>query len=256
MKKALVLFGNETSTENLIQSSIYLKEKFNYSLSGLFLSDIREGIVISPRVDGMVNDPTALYAGEWVHFEQQEAKKVLEIAKKTGLNIDIAHEIGLTGEIIKEYMKSFDLLIMGKGAYTSDLLISILKYNYKSVFFVGEGKLDFSKVFIANDDGVKVNKSIYNFTNVFPEVKDFVSVKVKPKTSKDNILDEYLQSKNKKITSLEVDNKEKLVEYFSSVDANSVMVMGNLSRSYFFEKLEKRTGLKLLEQGKASIFIG
>ena len=40
------------------------------------------------------------------------------------------------------------------------------------------------------------------------------------------------------------------------VDGADLLIMGNLSRSYFFEKIIGKNGIKLLEKGKAPIFIG
>lgn len=40
------------------------------------------------------------------------------------------------------------------------------------------------------------------------------------------------------------------------VDEADLFIMGNLSKSYFFEKIIGKNGIKLLEKGKAPIFIG
>ncbi|MGL4393003.1 MAG: hypothetical protein ACRCSK_06185 [Fusobacteriaceae bacterium] len=257
MKRALVLFGNEVDTKNLIQSSIYMKEKFGYSLSGLFLSDIREGIVVTPKIDGLINDSSlSLNAEQWIHFEQDELKRIETTLKNEGLKLEVSHEIGVTGEVIKEYMKSFDLLIIGKGAFTSDLLISLLKHNYKSILMVGNEKIDFSKIYLANDDGLKINRSAYSFTTLFPEFKEFVSVSVENSSKKENVLNEYLKLKKKKIIEQKVQTKDELVNIFENMKEQGILVMGNLSKSYFFEKIERRTGIKLIEKSNITIFIG
>ncbi len=54
------------------------------------------------------------------------------------------------------------------------------------------------KVIIANDDGVKVNRSCYQFTNLFPEVKEFTSFVIN-KEIEENHLIAYLEGKEKTI---------------------------------------------------------
>ena len=52
------------------------------------------------------------------------------------------------------------------------------------------------KVIIANDDGVKINRSCYQFTNLFPEVKEFTSFVIN-KEIEENHLIGYLKVKKK-----------------------------------------------------------
>ncbi|MGL6064423.1 MAG: hypothetical protein ACRC0S_05015 [Fusobacteriaceae bacterium] len=254
MKKALVLFGNGENIENVTESCKYLKEQFNLSLSGLYLSDIRAEAILGQGIDGMIMDSTRNSLTEdWVYFEQEGMENIKKKLKENNLKIEIVHEIGITGETIREYMKSNDLLILGKMNLASDVLIEVLKENYKSLIILGNDKLDFSNLYIANDDGIKVNRSCYSFTNIFPSFNDFNSVSVMSE-EKTNILNKYLTEKGKNINEITIKTKENLLETLE--DKKGLLIMGNLSRSYFFEKITRKMGLKLLEKVKMSIYIG
>ncbi|MGL4687773.1 MAG: hypothetical protein ACRCVS_03715 [Fusobacteriaceae bacterium] len=254
MKKALILFGNGENIENVIESCKYLKEQFNLSLSGLYLSDIRAEAILGQGIDGMIMDSTRNSLTEdWVYFEQEGMENIKKKLKENNLKIEIAHEIGITGETIREYMKSNDLFILGKMTLASDVLIEVLKENYKSLIILGNDKLDFSNLYIANDDGIKVNRSCYSFTNIFPSFNDFNSISVISE-EKTNVLNKYLTEKGKNINEITIKTKENLLETLEG--KKGLLIMGNLSRSYFFEKITRKMGLKLLEKVKMSIYIG
>lgn len=256
MKKALILFGNETNTENLIKSAIYLKEKFNFSLSGLYIDDIRSDSVMAQGIDGAIYDTTrTIMSEELIKFKQEEVEKINKDLKKLKLDFKINLEIGITEEILREAMKDQDILLIGRGETLSNLLIEALKENYKSVLIIGEKQLDFSKIYVANDDGIKINKSCYQFFNLFPQEKEFNVVEVN-NLLEENILLKYLKDKEKLCYEIKVTDKESLIKYFSKEEMKGLLIMGNLSRTYFLEKLTGKKGFKILENSKLSVFIG
>ncbi|MGL4403088.1 MAG: hypothetical protein ACRCTS_05155 [Fusobacteriaceae bacterium] len=256
MKRALVLFGNENNRENLIQSAIYMRDGMGYHLSGIFISDIRNETMIPQGFDGMIFDSNrVLMSDEWMNFEKQEVQSIEKELKEDKARIDLEYEIGIMGETLKDKMKSYDLLIVGKGALISDTLVEILKNNYKTIMIVGDRMPDFSHIYIANDDGVKINKSVYNFMNIFPELSEYISVSVN-NTEDKNRLTEYMRAKGKKVEEITLPGKEEVVHYLSQEDRKGVVVMGNLNKSYLLERLTKKTGLKLLEHSKMVTFIG
>lgn len=257
MKRALVLFGNEENTENLIQSCLYFRDKFGYQLSGIFISDIRSETIIPQGFDGMIYDSNrALMTEEWVNFEQDEIASITKKLKQDRAAIEVTHEIGIVGETIREKMKTFDILILGKGAVASDALIEILKNIYKPLIIVGEKKLDFKKVYIANDDGVKANRSVYNFMNIFTGIDTFTSVTLNDPDAEKNLLNGYLADKGMKLEIVTLPDKERVIEYLTDEAKDGVVIMGNLSRSYLFERVAKKGGLKILEGTKMGLFIG
>lgn len=254
MKKALVLFGNEENTENLIKSSLYFKEKFGYSLTGLLLRDVRcEALSIEQGI--LYDMPSSVFVGEIIKFEKEEMKSLAKRLKKDNLNIELTYEVGIVEDTIKEHMKSFDLLIIGKGFIVSDTLMEVLKENYKAILIIGNKELKFDNIYIANDDGTRVNRSCYNFINNFPEIKKFISVE-ENNTEEENRLNSYLISKKRELEVIKKSNSDEIVKYFENLPTNGVIIMGNLSMAYFIEKIIGRTGLKILEKSNIAIYIG
>jgi len=152
-------------------------------------------------------------------------------------------------------MKACDLLLMAKNEVFSEKTLSILKGNYKCIIFIGENPLKkLDNVLIANDDGVKINRSCYHFTTLFPEITKFASASINKKLE-ENILKQYLEGKGKIVVheALESDSYENILK---RIDLFDLLIMGNLSRSYFFEKIIGKNGIKLIEKCKAPIFIG
>ena len=170
------------------------------------------------------------------------------------LKIDLTYEVGIIKETIREYMKSYDLLVVGKGVVASDVLMDVLKENYKATLLIGEEELKISDIYIANDDSVEVDRSCYSFMNDFPEIKEFISIQ--ENSDEENILDKYITSKDKKVEIKKFSNADSLVEFFNNVEKNGVTIMGNLSRNYFIEKITGRSGLKILEKAKMALYIG
>lgn len=256
MKKALILFGNETNTENLIKSSIYLKDKFNFSLSGVYIDDIRTESIVAQGIDGAIFDTTrSIMSEELIKFRQEEVEKLNKNIQRHNLEFQINLEIGITGEILKEVMKEQDIIILGRGEGLSNLLLEVLKENYKTVLIIGDKELNFSEIYIANDDGIKINRSCYQFFNLFPEVKKFKIVEINNYLEKNSLL-KYLKNKEKLCEEIKVSDKDSLIKYFSKEEIKGILIMGNLSKSYFLEKVTGKKGFKILENSKLSVFIG
>ncbi len=253
MKKALVLFGNEENTHNLIKSCIYLKERFGYSLNAILVRDVMtETIAVG---QGLITDVSyPLFVEDMLKIEKNELKFLIKKLDEEKLKIDLTYEVGIIKETIREYMKSYDLLVVGKGVVASDVLMDVLKENYKATLIIGEEELKFSDIYIANDDSVEVDRSCYSFMNDFPEIKEFISIQ--ENSDEENILDKYITSKDKKVEIKKFSNADSLVEFFNNVEKNGVTIMGNLSRNYFIEKITGRSGLKILEKAKMALYIG
>ena len=247
MKKALILFGNEENTHNLIKSCSYLKEVFGYNLDALLIKDVRaETITIGQGVITNVED--------MIKLEKDEMKFLKEKLKEEKLEINLTCTIGIISETIKELMKSYDLLVLGKGATTSDILMDVLKRNYKATIILGNDELKFSNICIANDDSIEVNKSCYNFSRDFPEIKEFISIQ--ENSNEENILNEYLISKGKKIDVKKFSDSKSLIEFIKSTEQHGITIMGNLSKNFFMERITGRTGLKILEKARTALYIG
>ena len=256
MRKVLLLFGNEIDREKLVESALYLQNHWNFEIVPLYIKDISRDKVISTSGDGLlIGGRTPILSQGWEEIEKASIGSINKILDEKEIKHHLIVDIGIVSEIVTEKMKSCDLLIMGKNEVFNEKTISILKGNYKSIIFIGDKALSsMSNIAIANDDGVKINKSCYHYTMIFPEIKNFTSLGINIDLE-DNLLKSYLQSKEKHITHKEIktDNYDDVIE---KINEHDLLIMGNLSRSYFFEKIIGKNGIKLLEKSKSPIFIG
>ncbi|MDR1835654.1 MAG: hypothetical protein LBQ96_07635 [Fusobacteriaceae bacterium] len=256
MRKALLLFGHEVEREKIVDSALFLQNQCDFEIIPLYIKDISRDRVLSAPGDSMIlgSRSPVMFQG-WAEIEKTEVDHIKRLLRDKGIRSELIVDIGLIVDIITEKMKSCDLLLMGKNEVFSEKTISILKGNYKCIIFIGDNPLKkLDNVLIANDDGVKINRSCYHFTTLFPEINKFASASINKKLE-ENVLKQYLEGKGKTVVheDMETDNYDSILKRFDLFD---LLIMGNLSRSYFFEKIIGKNGIKLIEKCKAPIFIG
>ncbi|WP_410208105.1 hypothetical protein [Fusobacterium sp.] len=255
MRKALVLFGNEIERNALIDTVIYLKRTLGFKIEALYVRDVnREKIMTTP--DGLVmSGRVPLMLQGWDAVEQAEMDSIKKCFEEKGLKEELHSDIGDIVDVVTEHMKTCDMLVIGKNDILGEREINILKENYKTILLIGERPLEkMERIYIGNDNGVKVNRSCYHFIHLFPEIEKFHSVAIN-KEMDGNQLIEYLEQNGKSVDHEELQHGkyEDILEKLAQAD---LFIMGNLSRSYFLEKIVGKNGVKLLEKGKAPIFIG
>ena len=255
MRKALVLFGSEIERETLIDTAIYLKRTLGFKLEALYVRDVeRERVLSTP--DGLVMaGRVPLMLQGWNAVEQAEIENIKKCFKEKGLEEELNLDIGHIADVVTEHMKTSDILVLGKNDILNDKIIAILKANYKSMLIVGEKPLTaMENIYLGNDNGVKISRSIYHFIHLFPDVKEFHSITINKEIDKNKVV-EYLEQNDKKveICDLTSDDYKVILETVNKAD---LFIMGNMSRSYFLEKIIGKNGVKLLEKSKAPIFIG
>lgn len=255
MRRALVLFGNEIERGSLAESANFLEKELGFKIYPLYVKDIAREKLMSATDGLMVAGRAPFIVQGWEEIEKAEIQVIEEVLKEKGIKAKLKIDIGDVAEVVTEHMKKCDLLVIGKNDILTEKEIDILKGNYKSLLLIGEKPLKAMKnVVIGNDNGVKVNRSCYHFINLFPEVKCFSSFVIN-KEIEENALVEYLEGHDKKIVHEELTTTD-YNDVLARVDEADLFIMGNLSRSYFFEKIIGKNGIKLLEKGKAPIFIG
>lgn len=255
MRRALVLFGNEIERENLVDSAIYLEKEYGFKIYPLYIKDMAREKIMATTDGLMIAGRSPFMIQGWDEIEKGEIENIEKLLKSKGVTTELKIDIGVVPEVVTEHMKRCDILIMGRNDILSENEVGILKGNYKSIILIGEKPLtSMEKVLIGNDNGVKINRSCYHFINLFPEIKEFSSFVIN-KEIEENILAEYLLEHGKKVEheELTTNNYEDVLR---RVDEADLFIMGNLSKSYFFEKIIGKNGIKLLEKGKAPIFIG
>lgn len=252
MKKALVLFGSEIDKKTLLESAIYL-QKLGFTLSPLYIKDISKDKMMVGSEGIAIMGRTPLLNNAWIEVEKLEVAEINSCLSDYSLP-PLEIKTGIPNEIITQEMKKFDILLMGKNIL-SDSNISILKDNYKAILLIGEKPLvSLENILIGNDDGVKVNRSCYQFLHLFPSVNKFTSMAIN-KQLEENILLNYLKDKEKEVIHQEFSSSD-YSDIIQEVEKFNLFIMGNLSKSYFFEKIIGKNGVKLLESVKTPIFIG
>lgn len=255
MRRALVLFGNEIERGSLAESAAFLEKELGFKIYPLYVKDIAREKLMSATDGLMLAGRAPFISHGWEEIEQAEIQGIKEVLKEKNIDAELCVDIGDVAEVVTEHMKRCDLLVMGKNDILTEKEINILKGNYKSMLLIGERPLNsMENIVIGNDNGVKVNRSCNHFISLFPEIKRFSSFVIN-KEIEDNMLVDYLVGHEKEVIheELTTNNYEDVLK---RVDEADLFIMGNLSKSYFFEKIIGKNGIKLLEKGKAPIFIG
>ena len=255
MRRALVLFGSEIERGSLAESAKFLEAELGFKVYPLYVKDIAREKLMSATDGLMVAGRAPFVIQAWEEVERAEVEGIKAALKEKGIEAELTIDVGDVSEVVTEQMKKCDLLVIGKNDILTEKEINILKGNYKSLLLIGEKPLKAVKnVVIGNDNGVKVNRSCYHFINLFPEVETFSSFVIN-KEIEENTLVEYLEGHEKRVVHEELTTND-YEDVLKRVDEADLFIMGNLSRSYFFEKIVGKNGIKLLEKGKAPIFIG
>lgn len=254
MRKILVVFGNDICESPLVKSAVFFKEKLGYEIVPLYIQDTRDNIV--PMSGIVVNVNNSFLLDEKKSLEENDLKQLYKKLKLEGINNSLEIKQGFSWEIIKEKMKECDILMFEKGSFFSENTVEILKNQFKPMILVGKRPIRaFRYIGISSDDGVKVNKSCYNFMNLFPDEENFKMFTYNYQIE-DNKLLKYLKSKGKKVEVKSYNGEFSKEEYIKEVNKMDILIMGNLSRSYLFSKITGKKGVYIMENTEVSLFIG
>lgn len=254
MRKILVLFGNDICESPLVKSAVFFKEKLGYEIVPLYVQDTRENIGTMNGI--VVNINNSFLLDEKRLVEDNELKQLHKKLKLEGINNPLEIRQGFSWDIIKEKMKECDILMFEKGSFFSENTIEMLKNQFKPIILVGKSPIRaFKYIGISSDDGVKVNKSCYNFMNLFPEEKKFKMFMYNHKTEENKLLN-YLESKGRDVKVVNYDADTSKDDYIKELNRMDIVIMGNLSRSYLFSKIIGKKGIYIMENTDISLFIG
>lgn len=263
-RNVLLVLGNGYNRENLIDSAIYLRDNFGFSIRPLHVRDVRKKEFLPNAVDGIMLEP--MIAGineEWNRYEEHEIANIKEQLLEKGVDAELEVKFGITPEIVIEELKKSDILLIEKEDKFSEDLIAILKRFFKPIIVVRDKVLKLDKVAISNDDGTKVNKSFQRFINIFTHVDEITSLElVDPEHHEhdedeeihENYLNEFIKGKGIKLVSKQILRADS-EEFLKICKEEDILIMGNLSNSYIFEKITKKIGVKIMEDVETTLFI-
>ncbi|MGL5355058.1 MAG: hypothetical protein ACRDAQ_00720 [Cetobacterium sp.] len=249
MDKILVLFKYYNDAKLAIENYKVLKEKFNFEILPLYVKELKVPTGITFLSPTMTLDILKEYEDEYI-------ENLKDILDKEGLKEELIIEIGMIKQLIQEYLKKVDFIMVEETDYLDEDFLEILKVIYKPIIIVNKSISKFEKVVVISDDGIKINKSIKNFVKDFPSIKEVTLMTWNYKLEENNILD-FLERKNVKVKiEMYNDSVNTKDEFFEKMNEFDLIVMGNLSKSFFFEKITKRMGVQIIEKANTPIFIG
>ena len=189
-------------------------------------------------------------------YEDEYIEDLKSLLLKEGVEEELVVEIGINKDIIQEYLKKVDCLMVEETEYLDEDFLDILKIVYKPVIIVNKNVSTFKNIVIISDDGVKINKSVNSFIRDFPQIKNVTLLSWNYKYQENHLL-ELLKRKGIEVK-VEMFNQHFNTkdEFFQKMNEFDFIVMGNLSKSFFFEKITKRMGVEIIEKAIKPIFIG
>ncbi|MCQ8213116.1 hypothetical protein NON08_11450 [Cetobacterium somerae] len=249
MEKILVLFKYYNDARLAIENFKSLKKRFDFEILPLYVKELKVPTGVTFLSPSMTMDILKEYEDEYI----EDLKNLL---KKENIEEELVVEIGINKDIVQEYLKKVDCLMLEEVEYLDEDFLDILKISYKPVIVVNKSVSKFEKIVIVSDDGVKINKSVNNFVRDFPQIKEVTLLSWNYKFEENNLL-ELLQRKGIKVK-IEMLNQQFNTkdEFFEKMNKFDLIVMGNLSKSFFFERITKRMGIEIIEKAISPIFIG
>lgn len=256
MKRMLMIFEFNSNVDKMLESALFLRTSYGLELVPIYIKDIKRTGIISPVSQGLAVNYNDIYITQQDEFEKSRIDMLKSKLKEYQFKEELNVEFGFLWDTVKEYLKEADILVFEKEQITTDRTFSILKNVYKPIIMLGENSLNsLNRIMISSDDGVKVNRSVYEFLNLFNQIKKFDIYSISVKESENRLLN-YLKNKDIDANYFEFDGDGAEAKYFEKTKEYDMVIMGNLSRSYLFEKLTRRKGINIMEQVKATVFIG
>lgn len=255
-KNVLLVLGNGYNRENLIKSALYLRDNLGFEIRPIHVRDVRKKEFLPNAIDGIMLEP--MIAGvnkEWTEYEDKEILKIQKLLNENGIKKDLEVKYGITPEIVIQELKKSDMLLIEKEEKFTEDLIVLMKRFFKPIIVVRDKPLKLNKISIANDDGTKVNKSFQRFSNIFSDIKEIKSLKLENIISdEENYLESFIKGKGLKLIPKNF-KKEEISKFIEECNKADILIMGNLSNSYLFEKITKKIGIKIMEAVETTLFI-
>lgn len=256
-KNVLLVLGNGYNRKNLIESAIYLRDNLGFEIRPIHVRDVRKKEFLPNAIDGIMLEP--MIAGvnkEWTEYEDKEILKIQNLLIDNGINNNLEVKYGITPEVVIQELKKSDILLIEKEEKFTEDLIILMKKFFKPIIVVRDKPLKLEKISIANDDGTKVNKSFQRFSNIFNDINEINSLKLTENLFEEdeNYLESFILNKNLKLNSKSF-KKSDINLFVEECNKSDILIMGNLSNSYLFEKITKKIGIKIMEAVETTLFI-
>lgn len=174
IRSILLSVDGSIYTESALRHAIHLAKAFKVRVRVLSVVDVRTfEWAMSIGADAFVPIiPSALYLEETKNLQQQKSDMVLqkseEILQAADIRFTLHKEVGSPTEVISEYLRTTDLLIMGArgefAAWKSKNIGATLDYVsrqvHKPIFIVSKDFIAIQKVLAAYDGSDTANKAL------------------------------------------------------------------------------------------------
>ena len=239
MEKILVLFKYYNDSKLAIENFKSLRKRFNFEILPLYVKELRVPTGVTFLSPSMTMDILKEYEDEYI----EDLKNLL---LKEGIKDELIVEIGLNKDIVQEYLKKVDCLMIEQTEYLDEDFLNILKIVYKPVIIINKNVSEFKNVVIVSDDGVKINKSVNSFVRDFPQIKRVTILSWNYKYEENHLLG-LLERKGVDVK-IEMLNQQFNTkdEFFQKMNEFDFIIIGNLSKSFLFEKITKRMGVEII----------
>lgn len=250
MKKALVIFKSGDNLDLIIESCLSLKKEFGFEIIPVYALNVNPFISNSEDAANLLEDFSELQDD----FLDKTKEKLIEHK----LNAHLLSIVQITTENLKNLLRLNDLLLYQEGLFLGNLFLEILKTIYRPIIILRGKPLTFENIGVTSDDGIKINKSVYSFLTLFSSTDiEKLDVFTWNYKKKDHVLLELIHDKgvlpNLRGFSSSLDD---IKDFYFELNKTSLLIMGNLSYSFFLEKITNRMGLNILEHVNSPIFIG
>ncbi len=246
-KKILLLLDGDQNTSAINSSLKYLKDRYDIEVTGLYIKELEEKLApVNPYIGEDIID-------EYLKLEDDIVVKIKSNIKN--LNVDkIVIREGLAVEEVLNEMLAHDILIIDGKRDNEYRIKSILKAHFKPMIIIKDRPLNFNSVFLANDKGMAINKSVSLFMSLFNDVKNLKSISVNNRTKVDRLVDYFEGSKVEYRVIPFEGNPQSIIGEVSK--DYTFMIMGNLHNTGYLEVLGGHFGSKILDEVEVPIFIG
>lgn len=249
-KRFLFLLEKEEEIEQSLKFAQALKPKMkDVELVALYVKDILKYELFVSNINGFIQSSASVVIDEYKALEEELYR---QIEKKARYKFDKVYSLeGETHEVLLEELKAFDALVVVKNKEFTLAMKNLLKDHYKPLIILGEKEeYNLDKILMLNDGRYKVNKSVFDFFNLFGEQKiDVLRINVEDQnrlTERFGDVCNIIDEKSDNVFSV-------INSYIPNYD---LIIMGELRYTFLFEKITGQIGIEVIEKSNTPIFMG
>lgn len=253
-RRILLQIVKEEEVEHLVRYAKVLKEKYpKVEITGIYIKDLEKYDIPTTSLYGefLSIDST----DQWNKLENERAEKIRSKFFELMPGSEFLTKLGHASVIVLNELRLFDMLVLAKPERLTHEIKEVLRTHHKPIIMVPPAdNYGFDKILVADDQRLEVNKALFNFMDLFVNIKEFKAITVNPDEDETLDLNTYLTKVGKKIEhEYKTGQVNEIVMKYS--DDYDLVILGDLKYSFMIERIAGKVGIKLLEALKKPIFI-